>query len=71
MIYFFLKIKGIKKIKAPKYRRPAKVTGGISNKPHLIIIKEVDQRNVTSKACSIDTSLVLIYNPFIVYLFLF
>ena len=33
-----------------KYLRPAKVSGGISANPHLIIIKEVDHKNVTSIA---------------------
>ena len=43
-------MKGRKHKKARKYLNPAKVIGGISTNPNLIITNEVDQRNVTSKA---------------------
>ena len=41
---------GKKHKKAMEYRSQAKVIGGISTKPHLISMKDVDQRNVTNKA---------------------
>ena len=49
-IFCFLKAKGSKQINAIKYRSPAKVSGGISANPHLIIINEVDHKIVTSTA---------------------
>ena len=55
------------------YRKPAKVIGGISTKPHFIIIKEDDQRNVTSIACSIGIKCdcfftITIYNQFSMFI---
>ena len=50
----FLNANGRRQINASAYRKPAKVSGGISFKPILIITKEVDQRNVTSRAIRID-----------------
>jgi len=52
-------------IKAMKYRSPAKVIGGISDKPHLIITNDVDHRKVTSSASKIADSLEAI-NKFII-----
>ena len=43
-------MKGNKQTNAIKYLNPAKVRGGISINPHLIIINEVDHKNVTNKA---------------------
>lgn len=40
-------------MKAIKYRKPAKVRGGISLSPSLIITNDVDQRKVTSSASKI------------------
>ena len=68
----YIKVSGIKQIVAMKYRNPAKVNGGISASPHLIITKEVDQRKVTSRACSIavqrsspdlDSDIIIKSNP--------
>ena len=53
-VFSFLKAKGSRQINASVYRNPAKVKGGISASPHLINMKEVDQRKVTNKARKID-----------------
>jgi len=53
-ILFLLNAKGSKHRKARKYLKPAYVNGGISFNPHLIIIKEVDHKNVTSRAMNIE-----------------
>jgi hypothetical protein len=41
---------GSKHNAAIEYLNPAYVSGGISRKPHLISMKDVDQRNVTNSA---------------------
>ena len=53
-LFFFVNARGSKQRKARPYLKPAKVSGGISARPHLISMKDVDQRNVTSKASNID-----------------
>jgi len=59
-----VKANGSRQINAMKYRSPAKVSGGISVKPHLIITKDVDHRKVTSSASKIADSLDA-FNKFI------
>jgi len=53
----FVSANGTRHKKARIYLKPANVRGGISRSPHLIIIKEVDQRNVTKRARKIDAVL--------------
>jgi len=45
-------------MKASMYRKPAKVSAGISSKPILINTHEVAHRKTTKRATAIDSNLV-------------
>lgn len=49
-IFSLWKINGRRIINAIKYLNPAKVKGGISLRPSLIITNDVDHKNVTNRA---------------------
>ena len=53
-MFLFVNTIGRRHKKAIVYLNPAKVSGGISARPILIITKEVDHRKVTSNASRTD-----------------